>query len=68
MTMILEAGETCVYGHVCPFNTPYSPCYGTRSDRDNKFECEYVINGKIITDCGCRNPLDRTGKMRVIME
>ena len=66
--MILESGETCIYGHICPLNSPTSPCYGTRNDRPNRFECEYVVNGKLITDSGYRNPFDKTGRMKVIME
>ena len=68
MTMILESGETCQYGRVCPLNTKFGPCYGARSDRQNIFECEYVVNGQLIADSGFRNPLDKTGKMKVIME
>jgi hypothetical protein len=68
MTMILESGEVCPYGHRCPLNSQLSPCYGTRPERLNMFECEYVVNGKLIADSGFRNPLDKTGRMKVIME
>lgn len=68
--MILEVGQVCPYSHNCPYNKTAvgGVCYGTRSDRANRFECEFVINGKIITDAGFRNSLDQTGKMKIIME
>jgi len=65
MTMILEAGEQCRYGQSCPRS---DACYGLKTDRPNIFECEYVINGQLVENPGFRNPLDQTGKMKVIME
>lgn len=63
--MILEIGQVCPYSNKCPLN---GNCYGTRADRQNKFECEYVKNGKLNTELGYRNPMDKTGRMKVIME
>lgn len=68
MSMILESGEACPFSNKCSLNSQSSPCFGARSDRMNKFECEYVVNGSLITDSGYRNPLDQTGKMKLIME
>lgn len=65
MSMILEAGEVCKITE-CPYNN--GVCHGARFDRTNKFTCEYVVNGKLLTDFGFRNPQDKTGKMKVIME
>ena len=65
MTMILEAGEQCRYGKACPRS---DSCQGLNASRPNIFQCEYVINGQLVENPGARNPLDRTGKMKVIME
>ncbi len=45
--LILESGEVCPYADKCPHNTTYVLCYGARADRDNKFYCDLVENGKI---------------------
>ena len=47
--LILEGGEVCPYADECPNNTIHeeSACCGARSDRDWKFTCELVENGKI---------------------
>jgi len=66
--MILKEAEVCHLGTNCPYNQPYGTCYGVRKDRDGTFECAYVINGQIIHDAGTRHPMDKTGKMKVIME
>ena len=65
MTMILEAGEQCRHAQTCPRS---DTCYGVRPDRQNKFECDYVTNGHLVENPGFRNPMDQTGKMKVIME
>jgi hypothetical protein len=70
MSMILEAGEVCKVSN-CPYNSGScltGTCYGARPDRDTTFTCEYVVNGKLLTDFGFRNAQDKTGKMKVIME
>lgn len=66
--MILEAGKGCHLANGCPYNKPHGYCRGALSDRPNEFVCDYVENGQIITDGGFRNPLDKTGRMKVIME
>ena len=68
MTMILESGEACKFASNCPYNEPHGRCQGALSTRKNRFECKYVVNGQLITDGVSRNPLDQTGKMKVIME
>ena len=67
MPMILEANKVCPFANTCPYNKS-GVCYGARSDRENEFCCDYVVNGKIIKDAGIRLPQDKTGKMKVIME
>lgn len=68
MIMMLESGEVCSLSNNCPYNEPYGRCQGSLSTRRNQFECKYVVNGKLITDGMGHNPLDQTGKMKVIME
>lgn len=65
--LILEANEICPYSQTCQYNNSHS-CFGATSNRGVKFECEYVIDGKIIENQQPRLILDKTGKMRVIME
>jgi len=64
--LILEKGEMCPYADVCPHNSTYVICYGARADRDKKFTCALVVDGKIQE--GTRLSKDQTGKMKVIME
>lgn len=68
--MILEAGQICPHKNVCPYATTTvgEPCHGTFSERQNRFTCDFVINGKVVTDVGTRLPGDKTGRMKVIME
>ncbi len=66
--LIIEAMEVCKFSNECPYNNPQGTCYGAIKDRAHFFECEFVINGQIIRDAGVRNPLDQTGKMKIIME
>lgn len=69
MTMIFESGQACHFGNICKMNDgTFGPCWGTRSDRNNTFTCEYIENGKLKTEVGFRNPLDQTGKMKVIWD
>jgi len=68
MTMILEAGQACHLANNCPYNEPFGRCHGALTSRQNEFSCDYVVNGQLILDAGSRNPLDQTGKMKVIME
>jgi hypothetical protein len=68
MMMILRENEVCPYGNTCIYNTGKSgPCWGAKSNRNNSFHCEYVVNGRIM-EGGMRLPDDRTGKMQIIME
>ena len=65
MHMILEAGEVCRFGDTCPQR---DLCQGLIKSRPNSFVCEYVQNGILVENPGFRNPLDQTGKMKIIME
>lgn len=70
--LILEAGEICPFANRCPHSNSTitnEPCYGTIPSRNNRFTCEYVQNGQLITDGTTpRIPGDKTGKMKIIMD
>lgn len=69
--LVLEAGKVCPYGNNCPYNNNSvisTPCLGTIPTRKTKFECAFVVNGKVIKDAGARIPGDQTGKMKIIYD
>ena len=66
MSLILESGERCPYGARCPYNK-LNECLGARVDRDTRFNCSFVKDGKIV-EGGSRNKFDKTGQMQIIME
>lgn len=71
--LILEARQTCPHQVTCPYNTTkYGGnfvCQGMNSERDTSFTCNKVNpNGTFIKDGQMSNPLDKTGKMKIIME
>lgn len=66
MSLILESGKACPHANNCPYNK-FDECLGARSDRNTRFSCSFVKNGKII-EGGIRNRFDQTGKMKIIME
>ncbi len=60
----LRRGMACHLQEKCPYATN---CWGAQSDRKTPFTCDLVVNGQIV-EGKYRNPLDQTGKMKVIME
>lgn len=64
MSMILEAGKQCPYGTTCPYNKG-DECMGAMPSRPGVFTCSFVKDGQI-AEGGFRNPLDQTGKMKII--
>lgn len=66
MSLLLESGEQCPHGTSCPYNTA-GECLGARQDRNTRFSCSFVKNGKIV-EGGTRNRYDQTGNMKIIME
>ena len=66
MSLILESGEKCPYGARCPYNT-LNECLGARQERNTRFNCSFVKDGKIV-EGGVRNRYDQTGGMKIIME
>lgn len=65
--MILNEQQVCPYSNTCSYNS-MSTCQGANPQRENKFTCEWVKDGKIIEGHGIRLSGDKTGKMKVIME
>ena len=65
--LILNEFEVCPFSGHCQYNRD-NTCFGARSDRKNKFTCEYVKNGRIVDGGINRLAEDRTGKMKVLME
>jgi len=66
--MLLEVGQACHLSSQCPYHVGAAgPCHGASANRPHEFQCDYVINGKIV-EGGIKIPGDQTGKMKVIME
>ena len=65
--LILEANQKCPHSSKCPYNQMDS-CNGANSSRANKFTCEYADMQSVYETGRIRNPLDKTGKMQIIME
>lgn len=65
--LVLEPNQVCPYSNTCKYNEQ-SSCQGSHSNRPTKFTCSYVNDGKICEGGCCRNILDQTGKMQIIME
>ena len=67
--MLLEIGQICPHANNCPHNKIDS-CWGARQNRNNQFSCDLVNeNGQIKKETYVQqNPLNKTGKMQVIME
>ena len=63
--LVLKENEVCPYSMNCPYN-PGNTCHGARSDRQNTFTCEFVVNGRVQENGTERNQYDLTGKMKVI--
>jgi len=68
--MTLKEHEICPFVSSCKYNKDsLGNCYGGNPSRNTVFNCEFVINGQIVNDSNLfRNPYDKTGKMKVIME
>jgi len=64
--LVLNENQKCPHSFICPHNQD-SQCFGARENRATKFTCNLVENNNI-QENGFRNPLDQTGKMKVIMD
>lgn len=72
--LVLQPKEVCPYSTRCPYikqasyvNNAY-PCRGMDPKREYVFRCEFVKENGIIEGGYQRNPHDKTGKMKIIME
>jgi len=63
--LVLEIGKKCPYRSKCPYN---DNCCGARSNRESVFTCDYVDSTGNIKEGMYRNPMDKTGKQKVLME
>lgn len=61
----IEAKQVCHLSNVCPYA---NECWGAREGRDTPFNCDFVTEDGTIKEGCYRNPLDQTGRMKVIME
>jgi len=64
--LTLKRNEVCPYANKCPHNKNHE-CWGAEPTRFVEYKCSFVENGKILEN-KFRNPLDKTGQMKVIME
>jgi len=63
--LVLMENEKCHLAFRCEYE---DGCWGARTNRPNKFTCEFVDNqGNIKENC-FRNPDDKTGKMQIIID
>lgn len=68
--LIIKKGDICPHRTICPYNKHAmgtDVCWGARMERDCDFKCEYVVNGKI-TEGFSRNPMDKTGQMKILID
>lgn len=66
--IVLIENQVCPFWRECPYNKS-GGCLGGKEDRKWEFTCEYVNqSGVFICDGQERSILDKTGKMKVIME
>ena len=65
--LILQESEICPYRFRCPHNDQ-NQCFGAEPKRTVNFTCIFVSGNGHIDEKQYRNPLDKTGKMKIIME
>lgn len=74
--LILHPKQVCPYISNCPWiksrfvSGTRFPCSGMDPERNHVFTCDFVDdNGCFVEGYGYnRNPLDQTGKMKVLLE
>ena len=64
--LVLEANEVCPYAQSCVYNNNQGGCYGAKPNRKNKFVCNIVDTRE--SGGAYRNPLDKTGKMELLVD
>lgn len=71
MALILDKNEVCKYSKTCKYNSGYgsSPfCIGSDPNRNTVFLCDLVDDKGVIIEDKFRSNLDKTGKMKIILE
>lgn len=68
--LVLKEHEVCPYHVICPYVTGSNAriCQGTNPHRNTVFTCQYVRQDGSIDPGGTRNPLDKTGRMEILLE
>ena len=64
--LIIEGGEVCPHSNVCVYHKQNN-CWGANSMRENQFFCTLVDTMRE-GNSGVRLPLDKTGKMEVLID
>ena len=65
--LVIRENECCPHSSRCPYNRNQT-CAGA-FPRSAVFNCTYVSNDGVFNEMGqIRNPMDKTGNMKVIME
>ena len=65
--LVLKENEVCPHANNCSYNVDNS-CQGANGNRSNKFTCEYASLTEVYATGETRNRMDKTGRMKVIME
>ncbi|MHA1623148.1 MAG: hypothetical protein ACTSVO_13530 [Candidatus Heimdallarchaeaceae archaeon] len=63
--LILEGHEVCPHSSTCVYHKQNN-CWGANGMRENKFYCTLVDTQE--SGGGYRNPMDKTGRMEVIID
>lgn len=63
--LLLKENEVCPLALNCQYA---NDCWGAKPGRKNEFNCDYVDDRGYIKENQFRNPYDKTGKMKIIVE
>jgi len=63
----IGSNQVCQFSTTCKFNETGN-CQGAMSSRSTEFTCNLVSQNGVFVESGFRNPLDQTGKMKILME
>lgn len=63
--IIIKKNEVCKFSSNCPHNK-LGGCFGTRSDRENDFVCNFVNEDGLFVEGHERSALDKTGESKVL--
>ena len=64
--LILEGREVCPHSSTCIYHKQNN-CWGANAQRENRFNCS-LVDTREIGGGGVRLPLDKTGKMEVLID